>query len=339
MRVDKFTKIIKMNESHFVCNIKMGTVDAIDNCTADELEKLRLVNSFTPLECNFSESLIGEMINRGYITYYSEKEELDERKWFVEKLKDKSKKQEKTLSLFIDDVVGRNWCFQSNSNENIYIDRSGIVKILKDINNQKLARKIDLWLLLIDRKNDWDLIVHNINENKLLINSLYTIIDNDEEIKKISSWMISKVTAPKIINVKYKNSKAEYLTLEKEVNNIIKVKSNLLFINKHPFFCPFLYITFFVDKNFNISYCGKKLLCDKELFENKITFHETEYAKGRGNDISAQVCENPESCIYSIYCNKMCPYLLSLYNDSNNGYCSLIPLFDSLLESKIKSMV
>ena len=95
MRIDRFTEIVNIDDRVFLFNIKTGAMDEVNTHIANELLKLQRKGSFTPLECNLKESLIEEMIDRGYITYYSDREETDERKWFLAKHKEKAKKEEK----------------------------------------------------------------------------------------------------------------------------------------------------------------------------------------------------------------------------------------------------
>lgn len=339
MRIDRFTKIVNIENSFFVCNIKTGAIDAIDKFIADELDRLTIKNSFTPLECNLKEQLLEEMINRGYLTYYSEKEEIDERKWLLEKYKEKVKKEEKTISLILDNVVVRNWCYKTDSVENSSIGKFELVKLLKYINNKKLANKIDLWLLLKNRITDWKWIVREVNKNNLMMNSLFTIVKDPIELEDISTWLKSTATAPKVLQVKYENNEDEYIALTMDDSNTITVQNNTLFLNKHPFFCPFIYRTFFIDKNCNLSYCMKKLLHEEKVILNNSALPKYTLLSGWSKELFSTNCEEPNGCIFSIYCSKMCSYLGSINNNRNSKDCNLIYLFNSLLEKKIKSMV
>ena len=339
MRIDKFTKIVNLTDSLFICNIKSGAVDAVDKFIVDEIEKLSILKSFTPLESNLKESIIEEMINRGYITYYSEKEETDERKWMLEKHKEKLKKEEKTVSLILDNVVGSCWCYKTDSFENLTVGRLEFVELLKNIKNRKLASKIDLWLLIKNRIKDWAWIVGETSKNDLMINSLYTLIYDNIELKEISDWIRGTPTAPNVVQIKCENKNGTYLTFSKEDSKTIHVTNNIFFMSKHPFFCPLIYKTFFMDNNRNISYCVKKLLNEKEIKQNSITPLKNTPEIRSANGLFSTNCEQSDKCIFSIYCSRMCPYLVSIYNNMTLEDCNLIPIFNSLLETKIKSMV
>ena len=78
MRIDKFTEIFNIEEKYFLANFRTGAVDEVENYIIKEINKLKEKGSFTPPECGLKESLIEEMIERGYITYYSDNEEADE---------------------------------------------------------------------------------------------------------------------------------------------------------------------------------------------------------------------------------------------------------------------
>jgi len=334
MRVDKFTRIIKIENENFLCNTKTGAIDEVDKFTANEVDRLQLIKSFTPLECNLSESLIEDLIERGYITYYSDKEETDEREWFLEKHREKAKKTEKTASILLDSVIGNNWCYEDAKLENLAMIKANFISLLKTISNKKLTNKIDLWLVLKDRINDWEWINNNVNKNGFSINSIYTIIKSEAELKKILTWFKTTPNTPKLLNIKYEEEDFKYFTLIKNNDNRIAKKDNVIFMGKHPFFCPFIYRTFFINESGSISYCVKKLVNVIDTMVKEITFEN-----GWSKELFAHNCNEPDNCAYSIYCTKICSHLTSNYKSKNNNECNLVPIFDNLITEKIKSMV
>lgn len=341
MRIDKFTKIINLKNKVFVCNVKTGAMDEIDPSIANEINKLEPLNSFTPLETNLKESLIEDMIDRGYITYYSDKEETDERKWFLEKFKEKAKKAEKTASILLDDMIGNNWCYTDSFTENLTMDKIDFINLLKDIYNKNLAGKIDLWLLLKNRISDWEPIARNVNENGLIINSLFTILKDKTELIEIINWIKNTPSAPRIVNVKYEKKESEYSTITKTNDEIIIKNNKSIFMNNYAFFCPFIYKTFFLDRNGNISYCIKKLINKEQIGNIIFADHTKELKNGHrwSEKLFTAICDKPDSCIYSIYCSKMCPYLISRHESNNNNECCLLPILDGLLKTKIQYSV
>lgn len=337
MRIDRFTEIVNIDDRVFLFNIKTGAMDEVNTHIANELLKLQRKGSFTPLECNLKESLIEEMIDRGYITYYSDREETDERKWFLAKHKEKAKKEEKTASLLLDNVVGNNWCYKDSSIENLAMGKIKFVDLLKNIGNNDLTNKIDLWLLLQNRIDDWEWIDREVSINGLKINSLFTIVKNKTELEEIKNWIKITPSAPTVVHIKYEKEEFGYFTFTKVDNKIINKENNIIFLSKHPFFCPFIYKTFFVDGSGNISYCVKKLINKEQIGKIDSTTRKITFEHGWGEKLFTANCDKSDSCIYSIYCSNMCPYLNSIYK--NGDECSLVQLFESLLVKKIKCMM
>lgn len=180
MKIDKFTEIFYLEKIKFLVNFKTGAIDVVEDFIINEINRLKKKGSFTPLDCELQESLIEEMIKRGYITYYSDREEADERRWAFERYKEKAKKEKKTISILLDSIVGKKWCSSEtdstlrdvSSFDNLPMSKDEFENILKAINKEKLADEIELWLMLKSRINDWVWIKEEIDKNGLKIKNL-----------------------------------------------------------------------------------------------------------------------------------------------------------------------
>ena len=107
MRIDKFTEIVNYKRRHFLFNSLSGAIDEVDREVIEKIMSLSNAGSFTPLESGLKEAFINYMIERGYITCYSDIEEDDEKKWFFEKYKERIKKEKKTASIVLDSIVAK----------------------------------------------------------------------------------------------------------------------------------------------------------------------------------------------------------------------------------------
>lgn len=340
MRIDRFTEIFIVEGRTFLVNFRTGAIDEVEDSIIKEINKLKKKGSFTPLECGLKEPLIEEMIERGYITYYSDKEEADEIKWSVERYKEKAKKGEKTASILLDSSVGRKWCYSAKYSEDISMNRVETENILRAISKGNLADEIDLWLNIKDRELEWTWIKGEAGKNGLKIKNLYTFAKNETELEEIKNWLKNSILFPITINVKYKPEDFVYISLFKQEMENIYEKKRVTFIAKHPLFCPFIYRTFFIDKKGNISYCVKKFVDGDKTGRIDIVTGELNLENGWSKGIFSAFCDKYNDCIYSIYCRKICAFLNCSYEDQKSGdECNIISTIKRVMEEKIRSMM
>jgi len=240
----------------------------------------------------------------------------------------------------LDSIVGDKWCFSPGIAKNISMNKAETENILRVISKGKLTNEIDLWLVIKERKSEWVWLKEEADKNSLSIKNLYTVAKNGTELKDIKDWVKISISFPVTINVKYEPENFVYISLFKTDERTIYEKRRITFLQNHPFFCPFIYRTFFVDKKGNISYCVKKLINGEKIGSIEVAMGEMNLKNGWSKELFTPLCEKSEKCIYSIYCQKMCPFLSDLYKDKKKeDDCTVSTEIRKVLKEKIRSMM
>lgn len=346
MKIDKYTEIFNVGERHFLFNFKTGAMDEVEEYLINEFGELKNKGSFTSRQCKLKESLLEEMAERGYITYYSDKEEEDERRWLLEGYKEKAINEKKTASLLIDAIVGRRWCccddagVWENEVASLSLDRSKIGNILNAICAGKLADEVNLWLLMKNREDDLLWLKEEAGKKGVTIRNIYTYARDEAELLDIKTNKQSIIPSFGTINIKYKPQKWSYLSFSRKNGKDITEQRRAIFLENHPFFCPFIYRTFFVDMENNVSHCVKKLAEGEKIGNLDIGMGQLTLKHGWGREQFTSLCDQGESCICAISCQKSCSYLSHIYEAPRVGNeCNIASAVKRVICEKIKSMM
>ncbi len=346
MRVNRHTKTLKIFGNHFLFNSITGAIDEVDDHIVSRLQELEKRGSFSARESGLREPLINQMIERGHITYYCDTEEADEISWLKERLKEKAKKENKTASLLLDSFAGRNWCFSDERNVNVSMNREEYTKLLNVISAQRLATEVDLWLIIRKRTSDLEWMMEQSHRHGLTVSRMYTVAVDRHELDLIKDRMKGHFSLPVTVNVKYRPMKFGYLSFSNLGDRAVVMRRRMSFLGRHPFFCPFIYKTFLVDKAGRVSYCPKEIggsgSFPKRNAVGRINVRtgQLSFTGSWSKEMLAPLCGDSAHCDYSLFCNKMCPYLRSLYaGNIDEKKCGIVLFVRKLMEEEIKNIV
>ena len=148
MRIDIFTEFLDINSNKYLINLRTAAVDEIDHSLASHLEKLKSGGSFSSKECNIDDRLLEELLEKGYIINYSDKELYYEKNTLFETYKEKIKLTSKVPSLVLDNVVGMKWCrdMGNYNDRNWKLDRDAVENVLNKISHDNRSGEVDVWL-------------------------------------------------------------------------------------------------------------------------------------------------------------------------------------------------
>ncbi len=163
-----------------------------------------------------------------------------------------------------------------------------------------------------------------------------TIAEDECEVKEIRNWLMRFISSPIVINIKYGWDDFSYLSIHRLNDGRTIEEEKVVFLETHPFFCPFLYKTFFIDSEGKVSYCIRKLVNGDFIGKIDITTGQVSYNDGWGEGLFKSFCDD-KRCIYYLYCQRLCPFL----NDFLKGEdkCGVHFIIRDILQEKIKRMV
>lgn len=273
MRISDSTVIYENKSGKYLINFPAGNIDRVGSGLGGEIRIIKEKATFENPTVSFSTKTLNYLKERKYITSLSPWEEKRENERKIEKRKAKAKIQHKRRSIVLDPEIGSAWCnFGENNDQQLkHIGDQGsganpipiLEKILDKLEKDD-SNKIDIWLNLEKREDDWEEIYSFLQENGLVVGRVWSVVNPDRKsyfVEWARDYLFSEEIGMslKTLNLVggqyYEVTPAE----EFEESNLWTERLTSLFKRDVAYFtCPFLYNSVFVSKG-SISHCVEKV--------------------------------------------------------------------------------
>lgn len=338
MRIDPFTDIVEFEQKVYIINLRTGAIDEIDTELKDNISKLKARGSFSDEESLIKGSNLLNLIDKGYITSFTDKDlEVSKANTF-EGYKEIRKKIEKIPSLVLDDNISQIFCtpLESDKNPTISMAMEKFKEIVGHLKNNDSVNEINIFKTHIS-KDDLSRILETLKEFNLSLKSIYTSVKSASEINSLLD-VISKSNIQTEVNIRDKNNPLYYSChIFNDKQKDITGQKKLYYCSDDYFICQFLYNTYFIDNVGNINYCIKKAYSNEKI---RNMFDDKQNVLNWSNGMFDTLCNNEmKNCKYSLYCRKMCGFLENIRRTKVSDECPIPSELDKYIKEKIKILI
>ncbi|NOU16241.1 MAG: hypothetical protein HOO91_01600 [Bacteroidales bacterium] len=337
MRIDPFTDIVEFEQKVYIINLRTGAIDEIDTELKTNIVKLKAKGSFSDEDSLVKGSILLNLIDKGYITSFTDKDlEISKVNTF-EGYKETRKKREKIPSLVLDNNISQTFCtpLESDRNPTISMAMEKFKDIVSHLKNNDSVNEINIFKTHISN-NDLSSILEILREFDLRLKSIYTSVKNASEINSLLDT-ISKSNIQTEVNIRDKNNPQYYSChIFNNKQKDITGQKKLYYCDDDYFICQFLYNTYFIDNTGNINYCIKKSYTDEKI---RNIFNEDQNISNWSLNMFDTLCNNEKkNCKYSLYCRKMCGFLENIRETKANDECPIPVELDKYIKEKVKTL-
>lgn len=319
MRISDSTTIYENKSGKYLINFPAGNIDKIGADLSREISILQDNATFENPAVSFSTKTLNYLKKRKYITSLSPWEEKRGNDRMMEKRRAKAKIQPKRRSIVLNPEMGNAWCdFGRDNNQKSKdpIDQGTsedpiptLEKILDKLEKSD-SNKIDIWLNLEKRENDWKEVYSFLREKGLKVEKVWSVVKSEKK-SYFEDWARDHLFPEEVsLSLKTFNSRwGKYNMVppsgEFDERDLWSERLTSLFKKGVAYFtCPFLYNSVFISEG-SITYCAEEVRRKGDDSQEEVVLEDKSFEDKFSTSTRDKNKDYPLNSIQDFTCSKL----------------------------------